>query len=159
NNSWELAEQIKKMVTFVHMNLLDDCAGPSPSAELLFDVIFCRNVLMYFTPEVIARMVSRFHQCLAPEGWLVVGVTETSQHLFPEFEPIHLRNATLYRKPAHAAAAKFGVLRERDRVGSSSDKAVKTMIGPPLVRGVDRIGAHFSKAQMAAPHTGPLMAS
>jgi len=158
NNAWELAEQIKKMVTFVHMNLLDDCAGPSPSPELLFDVIFCRNVLMYFTPEAITRMVARFYQCLAPEGWLVVGVTETSQHLFPEFEPVHLRNATLYRKPAHASAAKSGVLHERDRGGSSSDKSIKTKIGPPLVRGVDGISVHFSKAQMASSHTRPLMA-
>jgi chemotaxis protein methyltransferase CheR len=157
NNTWQLTAEIRKMVTFAHVNLLDASAAPRENASSLFDVIFCRNVLMYLTPQAIALVVARFHQRLAPGGWLIVGVTETSQHLFPEFEAVHLRNATLYRKSARAAVANYSVLRTADisRVCDNNhviDHDFLKRIGPPIIPSADTVSVHISSGRTAAPN-------
>jgi chemotaxis protein methyltransferase CheR len=62
------------------------------------DLIFCRNVLMYFGTER-ARQVGRSLYCaLINGGWLMVGASEMSRQTFPLFEPVHLHGAIVYRK-------------------------------------------------------------
>ncbi len=72
------------------------------------DVIFCRNVLMYFTAQRAKNVARNFHRSLAEDGWLIVNPTETSAALFPLFTPVEFPGAVLYRKtkdnaPAYAA--------------------------------------------------------
>lgn len=62
---------IRQMVTFQHANLFTPTARPS------FDLILCRNVLLYFSEEHTRRAETLFHNALTPGGWLLLGHAET----------------------------------------------------------------------------------
>ncbi len=70
--SWRIAETLRAAVTFREWNLLDD---PSPLGR--FDVVFCRNVLIYFDPPTKARVLDAIARQLAPDGVLYLGGAET----------------------------------------------------------------------------------
>lgn len=99
DNRYELLPHIKQMVKFSSINLVEDCYPSLVTGTNAIDVIFCRNVLMYFTPQRAATVVERFKRCLMDDGWLFVSPCETSSSLFPGFEPVSFPDATLYRKP------------------------------------------------------------
>lgn len=71
-NNWEIKDNIKEMVTFQNFNLLDN-----PTSLGVFDVIFCRNVLIYFDQEVKMRALDNLKQCLEPHGLLFLGCSES----------------------------------------------------------------------------------
>jgi chemotaxis protein methyltransferase CheR len=94
----EILPEIRKMVTFEYLNLAEDIY-PSPLNNTnVMDVIFCRNVLMYFAPERTGQVVKKFYQCLTDGGWLIVGASELSQQMFPQFTPVNFPEAIFYRK-------------------------------------------------------------
>ena len=62
------------------------------------DVIFCRNVLIYFAADQREHVIQRFYSLLPPQGWLVVAPCESSALLASKFTPVHCGGATLYRK-------------------------------------------------------------
>lgn len=98
NGCWELLPEIRKMITFSHHNLAED---PYPSLYNnagLMDIIVCRNVLMYFTPEQAKSVSQKFYHCLEYDGWLIVSPYEAPTTLFSEFEAVRLPDAILYRK-------------------------------------------------------------
>ena len=88
-----VVDPIKRMVNFRHLNLLD-----SYSLMGKFDVIFCRNVLIYFSPEVKAKIISQFAQALNPRGYLFLGASESMAGLSDEFEMIRCNPGIIYRK-------------------------------------------------------------
>ncbi len=99
----ELSPEIRKMVTFAYLNLAEDLY-PSPLNNTnAMDIIFCRNVLMYFAPERVRKIGGKMFHSLMPNGWLMVGVAELSQELFPQFEPIHSHGAIVYRRDDRAS--------------------------------------------------------
>ena len=71
---WQVAEAIRNQVDFRKGNLLD--AGLQPNAET-YDVIFCRNLLIYFDRPTQDRALAVLTRLLAPKGWLFVGPSET----------------------------------------------------------------------------------
>jgi chemotaxis protein methyltransferase CheR len=91
---WRIAERIRRMVTFRAFNLLDDCGW---LGEL--DVIFCRNVLMYFDPRSKAAVLQKLAAALAPGGCLLLGASETAQAAMDWLEPEDAARG-LYRKLA-----------------------------------------------------------
>jgi chemotaxis protein methyltransferase CheR len=97
---WAIAPAIKKMVTFAQLNLIDDAYPPVSHCPNGFDVILCRNVLMYLTPEGMKKVIQQLYRCLAADGWLIVSPTETSQELFSEFATVSFGDVTFYRKSA-----------------------------------------------------------
>jgi len=71
NNSFKLNEQIRHMVKFSQCDLIND-------APLKYmDVIFCRNVMIYFSKEQQDILLSKFYNALSPKGYLVIGKVET----------------------------------------------------------------------------------
>ncbi len=97
---WAISSLVKKMVSFAQLNLMDDSLLPPSSSTRGFDVIICRNVLMYFTPQGMRKVVRRLYRSLANEGWLIVSPTETSRELFSDFASVDFGGVTLYRKSA-----------------------------------------------------------
>lgn len=99
---YSLSKAIRENVRFDEENLVADDSWAPES----FDVIFCRNVLMYFTPENAQRVVRRFARALAPGGYLFLGHAENLRGLSQDFELCHT-HATFYyqRKPISAATA------------------------------------------------------
>jgi chemotaxis protein methyltransferase CheR len=68
-----------------------------------FDLIFCRNVMMYFTREKVKCVVQGFRRSLKEEGWLIPSLTETTLINNPGFEGVRFGEATLFRKQPHMA--------------------------------------------------------
>jgi len=62
------------------------------------DVIFCRNVMIYFDEAEQKRLVEKFHRCLNAEGYLFVGHAESLFGLTKSFHMIHQNNATVYQR-------------------------------------------------------------
>lgn len=91
-----LARAIRDSVVFEERNLLSEEFGAPES----LDVIFCRNVLMYFTPEGAQSVVQRFARALAPGGFLFLGHAENLRGLSLDFELRHTHSTFYYqRKP------------------------------------------------------------
>lgn len=98
NNDWVIRPQVRKMVTTSYLNL---AADPYPSLATntnAMDIIFCRNVLMYFKPEVMKRVIASLHEALRDGGYLFVAPSEASQELFPQFVRASTRGEIYYRK-------------------------------------------------------------
>jgi chemotaxis protein methyltransferase CheR len=74
-----LDEEIRAAVRFVERSLTDD--DPELWRPGGYDVIFCRNVLMYFTPEAVRKVLARLTEALAPGGYLFLGHAETLRGL------------------------------------------------------------------------------
>lgn len=86
-------DNVRKNVSFRHLNLLD-------SYTLLgkFDIIFCRNVLIYFSPEVKAKIIRQFAQSLNSRGYLILGASESLSSLNDDFEMLRCNPGIIYRK-------------------------------------------------------------
>jgi chemotaxis protein methyltransferase CheR len=85
-----MSDELKAMIRFNPLNLL----GPWPM-QGPFDVIFCRNVVIYFDKDVQRQLFDRFADILAPRGWLFIGHSES---LFRVSERFRHLGRTIYRK-------------------------------------------------------------
>jgi chemotaxis protein methyltransferase CheR len=84
---WKVRDELRALASFRTMNLLQPFAFPTP-----FDIIFCRNVAIYFNEADKVRLFRNLGKCLAKDGCLIIGSTESIAGLCPEFEPKrHLR--------------------------------------------------------------------
>lgn len=71
NNRYQLCDEIKKMVRFERNNLITD------EPLKFIDVVFCRNVMIYFSREQQELLFKKFHQALSSKGYLVLAKVET----------------------------------------------------------------------------------
>ncbi len=97
-SSWRIGPRFREGVTFHYHNL---ARHPFPSLVLnllAFDLILCRNVMIYFAPEIVERFVARLAECLVPHGWLAVGHAEHGIHLQAAFDTVNCLGASLYRR-------------------------------------------------------------
>lgn len=102
DGNYRILPRIRDMVSFAHLNL----AAPSREAAALtggMDVIFCRNVMLYFHEEQIAKTVALLHRSLKAGGWLFVGPTEVDHQRLPGFSCHHFEGALALRKTAATA--------------------------------------------------------
>ncbi len=86
----EMSDTLKRYIAFRPLNLL----GAWPMRGR-FDVVFCRNVIIYFDKDTQRRLFDRFAEILAPGGWLFIGHSETLFGVSDRFEPL---GQTIYRK-------------------------------------------------------------
>ncbi len=100
-DGWRLVDDIRNAVTFGHVNLMDET---SMALIANVDVIFCRNVLIYFAPESRARLVEAFYKKLRPGGFLLLGHSESLINASTRFELVPLKNDIVYRRPGEAPA-------------------------------------------------------
>ena len=87
---WTISDEIKKDVTFRLFNLMDAFPFKNP-----FDIIFCRNVMIYFDKEVQEKLINKFYDGLNKKGFLFIGHSESLiqiKHNFNYYEP------TIYNK-------------------------------------------------------------
>jgi len=90
----QVKPRLRKMVSFAQMNLA--------SAVYVgrMDMIFCMNVMIYFTEERRLALVQRFYDTLEPGGYLFLGHSESISKMPVKFQAIVLNDCILYRKPA-----------------------------------------------------------
>jgi chemotaxis protein methyltransferase CheR len=82
-DTWQIAPEIRAMVQYRMFNLLGDFASLGS-----FDVVFCRNVLIYFDQETKIGVLNRIAKLLTPDGYLVLGAAETVVGLTDAFKPV-----------------------------------------------------------------------
>ncbi len=97
-NEFELADEIKKMATFSYLNLMDDSFPSLLNDTNAMNVIFCRNVLMYFSGETIKKVTHKFLNSLDEGGYFIVSQTELSEYYFNEFHSVRSSGGIVYRK-------------------------------------------------------------
>jgi chemotaxis protein methyltransferase CheR len=96
---WKVKDQIRAMVQFQKRNLLQPFLGIGP-----FDIIFCRNVAIYFDPPRRRDLFLRLAERLTPEGYLLVGSSESLLDLGPRFSPKNHCRSTYYQPNLMAVA-------------------------------------------------------
>ena len=95
----QIDDSVKKLVSFGHLNLLQ----PEQWTILAhFDIIFCRNVMIYFNAESKKKMVDNFHHKLEKGGFLLLGHAESLMNISTAFLLRHFRHDMVYQKPLPA---------------------------------------------------------
>ncbi len=92
DETYDLRPEIKQRVTFVRGNLI------SPPPLPMFDVIFCRNILLYFTAKHVQIAEDNLYRALRPDGWLVLGGAEALRSRRDSWHINAAPNAPLYQK-------------------------------------------------------------
>ncbi|UUX50524.1 protein-glutamate O-methyltransferase CheR [Nisaea acidiphila] len=80
---WQLNEKIRRMVTFREFNLLQD-----PRSLGNFDIVFCRNVLIYFDQDTKRQVLDGIARQMSPDGYLYLGGAETVISITDKFQPV-----------------------------------------------------------------------
>jgi chemotaxis protein methyltransferase CheR len=90
---WKLKPEIVGMVNFRFLNLAESWGTNMPPC----DIVFLRNVLIYFDLEMRKAILSRVRRLLAPDGVLFLGCAETTLNLNSDFERVQTNNYVYYR--------------------------------------------------------------
>lgn len=93
NQNWQINPEIRAMVEFQELNL----ARPLPPLPL-FDLIFLRNVLIYFDTATKRNILQGVRSRLAPDGYFFLGSSETTLYVDEAFETVNLGKTVAYRK-------------------------------------------------------------
>ena len=89
---WKIRDEIRALASFRTINLLEPFSFPAP-----FDIIFCRNVAIYFTETDKSKLFRNLTKCMAKDGCLIVGSTESISGLCPELESKRYLRAVFYQ--------------------------------------------------------------
>jgi chemotaxis protein methyltransferase CheR len=98
NERWQLDERIKRDVTFANLNFMEDSFPSAANNTQALDVIFCRNVLMYFSRETAAKVIAKLRKCLVDGGWLFTSATDAPRDLFAGFAVHEAEGTVVYRR-------------------------------------------------------------
>jgi chemotaxis protein methyltransferase CheR len=131
-NRWRLRAEIRRRVIFARLNLVEDMFPSVISGTCALDLIFCRNVMIYFDEATIRRVVDRLYRALSPGGWLFVGHAEPQASVYHQFEVHNFPNTVVYRKPLDAPMFAF------DSTRGVFDAGANPILDPQL-RQSDRI--------------------
>jgi chemotaxis protein methyltransferase CheR len=91
-------DTIKRMVTFSYLNLVGDPYPSLTNNTNAIDVILCRNVTIYFTPQVTTDVVKHLHDSLTDGGWLIPGPSEPNMVYYGDFDTRNFPGTVVYQK-------------------------------------------------------------
>ena len=89
---WQVKDDIRKRVSFRELNLMQGYAALGK-----FDIIYCRNVLIYFSADLKRDILARLARTLNPGGFLVLGGSESISSYSEDFELVRWRNGVIYK--------------------------------------------------------------
>lgn len=126
-----VVDELRALCQFGQLNLLD---GARASVVGRVDVIFCRNVMIYFDEASRRRVIEMFYERLLPGGFLLLGHSESLLNVSTAFELVHLREDLVYRKPMTATrlGASFHPASSERRSASSMLGGTPTRIPVPM---------------------------
>lgn len=101
---WQVDSGLQRNITFRELNL----AAPFPPGLPRFDVVFLRNVLIYFDVVTKQSILQRIRQLMAPGGWLILGTAETTRGLDDGFELSRMGNLSAYQAVSKSAPVLSG---------------------------------------------------
>lgn len=95
NGSNKLKPEVKRLVSFGQINLKDRIMiRRVPRSQ----IVFCRNVIIYFDDEMKKQVINAFYDNLLPGGYLIIGHSESLHNITRAFKPIHYPGAIIYQK-------------------------------------------------------------
>ncbi len=97
-DQWQLRPEFRSLVRFEKHNLLSLLDGTSPLQFTEFDLILCRNVLIYFHPDTVTRIVGALRDCLLEDGWMLLGHAEPNPTLGSMMQALSLPGTVAYRR-------------------------------------------------------------
>ena len=106
NRMFAISDTIKRMVTFEYLNLVQDPYPSLANNTNAMDIILCRNVTIYFTPQVIRATLGHFRNCLVEGGWLIPGAAEPNLIYYNDFTSHSFPGAVVYQRPLAARQEK-----------------------------------------------------
>lgn len=95
-DSFIISDNVKRLINFSHLNLLDPLKIKFMGQ---MDVIFCRNVLIYFDHQTRKKVTDHFYGRLVDGGYLLLGHAESLMNISTAFALKHLKNDMVYQKP------------------------------------------------------------
>jgi chemotaxis protein methyltransferase CheR len=95
---WQLRPEFRALVRFDKHNLLSLLDGTSPLQFTEFDLILCRNVLIYFHPETVNRVVAALRDCLLDDAWMLLGHAEPNPSFSAMMQAVTLPGTVAYRR-------------------------------------------------------------
>jgi len=113
--TWQLAPELRSMVQFRTLNLLNDFSSLG-----VFDIVFCRNVLIYFDQENKVAVLDRIARQMPDDGFLVLGAAETVIGLTDALKPLADKRG-LYVPKRHLPAAADNVIRFAAAKGAAAN--------------------------------------
>lgn len=100
DGGFRIVDKVRQLVAISHLNLLDRTRLAMLGT---FDLIFCRNVIIYFDQAAKKQVVESFYGALQGEGFLLLGHSESLMNITTLFSLRHFKNDMVYQKPSTAA--------------------------------------------------------
>ena len=100
-DQWQIGADLRGSITYSAVNLV---ASEETQRHGRFDVIFCRNVLIYFDDASRRLAAENLYESLLPGGFLCLGYTESMSRISPLFEARRFADAIVYQRPEVAPA-------------------------------------------------------
>jgi len=101
DGGFRICDRVRQLVAISHLNLLDRTRMAMLGS---FDLIFCRNVIIYFDLHAKKQVVASFHSLLRDGGYLLLGHSESLMNISTQFTLRHLKNDMVYQKPVTSGA-------------------------------------------------------
>ncbi len=126
---FEIKKEIREMVTFFQLNLAGTTYPSADNGTENLDVIFCRNVLMYFMPEMAIDVANRFFRALKQDGWLITSQVELHEDYYAAFQKLRYNQGIFYRKIPKQTKSKlfFDNFRKQVEAASSDEKKLPSV--------------------------------
>ncbi|MFZ4463350.1 MAG: CheR family methyltransferase [Bacteroidales bacterium] len=125
-NEFHILPEIRKMVKFELLNLAQDNYPSAENKTQAFDIIFCRNVLIYFSPEGTRHVTERFYKSLVDGGILIVSPVEMSHLISQRFSKIIYSGYTIYQKDKNRIES--GKVENKPNSAASTDEIISSGI-------------------------------
>ncbi|HEV8344071.1 MAG TPA: CheR family methyltransferase [Candidatus Binatia bacterium] len=97
--SYRVDDRVRSLVTFRALNLKGDTYPSLLSRTTAIDIIFCRNVIIYFRQETNQKIIRGLYNCLNEGGFLLTGAVEHSHEIYKDFEARVFPQTVIYQKP------------------------------------------------------------
>lgn len=131
--AWQVRDEIREMVEFRHHNLVTE---PPPFEPGQLDLVFCRNVTIYFDRDTTKALMRRLHTCLRDGGYLFLGHAETLWQVTDAFSLVSLGDAFVYRRQP-AEGDRLRVLPDRRTEDEPRPTRADRRRGPDSRRGTE----------------------
>jgi chemotaxis protein methyltransferase CheR len=152
-STYHLKEDVKALVRFEYHNLAKDSFMTETIQNM--DIIFCRNVIIYFDAPTTQRVIENFYDCLAEDGYLFLGHTETLWQINNKFERIEFPQTFIYKKTLNPA--REDPLKPFMAVPELAVANLTLSGGPPPALYPDRSGPAFFEARGEKDQSGAIM--
>jgi chemotaxis protein methyltransferase CheR len=99
--AFRISDSVKQYVNFSHLNLLDPYKTKLVG---IMDIIFCRNVLIYFDQQSRKKVIDLFHERITEGGYLLLGHAESLINISTAFTLKHFKHDMVYQRPVRKGA-------------------------------------------------------